>query len=301
VEQTTKGLRRLEKLQRAGKLPFSVVSMADCWAKSKYGSPMFGYAVARETIRLLDDLHRIGGRLESDHRLQTGGVPKPRRAVLFGYGHITAQVARYLRKAGYTDISVYDRRATKRDEARAAGFRVEEIKERALKRADLLVSCTGETTVREGDLRYLPDGAILVNGGSPGEFDVRTKPGVAYQDPVHFEGNNGYVRFHGRMIPTDGADRHQVFRTSNFKEILVARAGSVVNFPLHIGHPRSGRLIPARYVQLEIGLLYLGMLQAARGGTPGVHRLEDSGQQRLVSSVQRQLARTGETLLDPRW
>lgn len=301
VEQTTKGLRRLEKLQRAGKLPFSVVSMADCWGKSKYGSPMFGYAVAKETIRLLDDLHRPGGRLETDHRLQIGGVPKPRRAVLFGFGHITAQVARYLRKAGYTDISVYDRREGKRDEARAAKFKVIDSKEKALGQADLLVSCTGETTVREGDLKHLPDGAILVNGGSPGEFKLKSKPGVAFQNPVHFEGGSGFVGFHGRMIPTDGADRHQVFRTSNFKEVLVARAGSVVNFPLQMGNRRSGRLIPARYVQLEIGLLYLGMLQAAKGDTPGIHRLEMPGQRRLVSKVQRQLARTGETLLDPRW
>jgi hypothetical protein len=96
-------------------------------------------------------------------------------------------------------------------------------------------------------------------------------------------------------------DPHLVWLTAKGKEILVARSGGVINFPLEMADRRAGRLIPGRFIQLEIGLLYLGMLQAARGGSAGIHALELSGQKRLVDLIEKQLKRSQEALLSPRW
>lgn len=60
-------------------------------------------------------------------------------------------------------------------------------------------------------------------------------------------------------------------------------------------------MIPERFVQLDLGILYLGMLQAAEGGPARVVELRAAPQQEVASFVDNQLAARGESYREPNW
>jgi S-adenosylhomocysteine hydrolase len=297
IEQTNRGLWRLQRQ----KLPFAVFNMAGSWAKRKYGSPMFGHAVSRETMRLL-------------YRLQRQGLEVPKQATVMGAGNIGFNAALTLRRAGY-DVLVYDKDPKKRKLARRSGFTVVADKRRALAHGHVLVSCAGGVTLTSRTLRYLPDGAVVINGASAGEFRLRDDRHVKQLVPQRRSRlSRDVVRIlsDGRALGRIGGGRvllnelpelpHQIWRTDEGKRILVARSGGVINFPLGLTDRNSGNAIPARYIQLEIGLLYLGMVQAARGGaSPGINEYALQPQRYLVNTIQDQLKARSENLLWPKW
>ncbi len=59
--------------------------------------------------------------------------------------------------------------------------------------------------------------------------------------------------------------------------------------------------VPARYIQLTRGLLYLAAKQAIGLTTPGLHVLDEAPQRKLVTAYVDDLAKSGESPLDPRF
>ena len=337
VEQTTKGLNRLRALP--GGVPFHIVSVADAWSKDVYGSPMLGYAVARQTADELRALTRSReifipsdssfavspGHWMSDENghllyeevpdakvirrgwslkgrtIRVGGVVLPKQVVVLGGGgKIGGAVLRGWKAAGF-EVATFDPKGVPTP---PPGVHVYRSEEEALRHAHLLISATGETTIDDWKMELLPDGAIIANGGSAGEFKL-PKQSMSVPNPLRkvdrFIDKMGFVRFKGRMVPTGGAEPHVVWRTNGDKEILVVKGGGVVNFPNAIEHPRAGTLIPGRYIQLAIGNFYLGMKQAAEGGPAGIHTLSRKPQEAFVAEIEAELKARGESLLDPSW
>ncbi|MBW2733632.1 MAG: hypothetical protein JRH20_14685 [Deltaproteobacteria bacterium] len=347
VEQTSKGHHKMVAI----KPPFPVVSVAKCWAKTTYGNPMFGHAIAREARALLAELakeRRIfipsdsrtmvepqGSMMDGDgaplepppgsagdtkviklgtattgRSQKVGGLKLGKKAVVIGAnGSIGRGVIRSLMAAGY-EVGGYDLAGV---DAPPSGMKVYGSFDSALKAGDVIFSCTGKQTIGPPELEKMRHGAVVVNGGSAGEFHLpRILSGYTVA-PLGAEqegklrvadriiGHERFVRFKDSLVPVRGVDPHEVWVTKGGKEILIARGGGVINFPLDVGHPRAGKLIPGRYIQLEIGLLHLAMLQAQGETKPGVRELKRAPQEVLVKEVQAELSQRGESLLAPSW
>lgn len=367
VEQTSKGHRRMQRVEP----PFHVVSMAKSWAKNIYGNPMFGHAISKQARGLLaelaversifvpEDSRTIDlpqgvmhdgadaplerhpgsagnakaiqlGRSKQGRAIRVAGLKLPKKAVVLGAnGKIGKAVIRSLLAAGY-QVGGYDKAGIV---DAPAGMKTYTSREAALAAGHVLISATGEQTIGPAELEKLPDGAVVINGGSAGEFFLPRDPArrsILYTEDAASPfarlpkaerarlhravdlGRGGhlrvfdleingeqFVRFKGTHLSRSGVDPHEVWVTKGGKEILVARGGGVINFPLDVSDARAGKLIPGRYIQLEIGLLHLAMLQAQKGGEPGLHALQRPPQESLVKEVQADLAPRRESLLAP--
>jgi S-adenosylhomocysteine hydrolase len=271
VEQTRKGSRRLQKLT----LRFPVIDVAQATAKLEYESPIIGHSIGLAVDEELD-------------LLREGGHDPGTRILILGYGKVGRATATYFRARGY-EVEAYDRDGASARVARRAardGVRLHATLEEALARGQIVISATGETPIEEHNVHLLPDGAVLFNAASPGELAPALRDLDARSPDTPF----GAGAFDFGL--TDAlTHRDRVLATANGHVLLVAD-GEVVNFQA----PK-----PARYIQLTTGLLYLGAIQAARTHTPGLHALADRPQRRLVRAIERQLARTGESLLRPRF
>jgi S-adenosylhomocysteine hydrolase len=300
VEQTRKGIRLLEGLN----LRFPVINVAECWAKLTYEAPMIGRAIGKA----------VSGKLD---KLRQAGINPGRRATLVGYGVVGQALARDLMRRGF-QVDMFDaetnprRRAKLRAQARAAGVGILNSLDEAVAQGNILISATGSTTLRAEHIERLPNGAVLFNAAS-GNTEILPAPGMYHdpnlraeaaprprkRDPGPFLPRNVELatRFRGcRLVignSSDGAHQDTILHTSNGKEILLANDGTVINFS---GDTYS---VPPRYIQLTRGLLYLGLLQAARARAPGVRRLARQPQRDLVAAVMADLGSRGETLEDP--
>jgi S-adenosylhomocysteine hydrolase len=280
VEQTRRGARVLQKMD----LKVPVVDVAQSEAKLTHEAPMIGRSIARTAQRKLDEL-------------AAQGVRSGKRLLLVGYGVVGGAAARAFREAGY-EVSTWDESPAARDAARKDGMRPHATKEEALGAADIVVSATGTTALGPADLERIKDGAILMNAAS-GSHEIH--PGEAHRDDPHFIADTRgdvYSRFRGEQIRLGHASHpsrmHIVLRTAAGRELLLLNDGYVINFD-NQEHPT-----PARYIQLTMGLLYKGALQAVkhRGG-PGLHPLAAKGQRAWVDEVKRDLAERGESLEHP--
>jgi S-adenosylhomocysteine hydrolase len=295
AENTTRGITRLSRV----KLPFVVVDIARSWAKTRFGSPMLGYSVYRQGQKLLEKLAR------------DGFSPPRRRVVLIGYGRMGRAIAGAYLEGGW-DVVVHDRsravlRAAAAEHAGDPRFRTVSRKAVALEQANVLVSCAGATTLTNRWLRHLPDGAIVINAGSRDELRLRRTRGT---HPVH-HGHWTRSQILGKTVHLGGdghtGQRHAVWQSAAGTRVFVAKNGGVINFPGGFD-PDRGAPIPGRYIQLPIGLMYLGLKQAAAGGRPGIAALEIDGQVSLARRVHHELLRRPhapgqrpESLLHPRW
>jgi S-adenosylhomocysteine hydrolase len=266
VEQTRRGIEKLAGV----KLLFPVIDVARAWAKTTYEAPLIGRSVANAVEERLAGLER-------------GRVPFGKKVLVIGYGTVGRAVARELARRGYTVVA-YDRRASARADAEADGIPLFTSKAAAFPHGELVISATGEVVVTQSNLRLLPDGAVLFNAGSYlTEFD----PAMRRPGPSTFRGKSMNA-FEDAARPWNG---YAILRAGR-KEYLLSSWGGVVNFgPVDP--------IPARYIQLTRGLLYLGALQAARTTTPGIQALDAQPQRDLVARIQAELRRRGESLETP--
>jgi S-adenosylhomocysteine hydrolase len=220
--------------------------------------------------------------------LRRRGIEPGARVVILGYGVVGRATAGALRRLGYR-VEAWDKawadEPAGRLDALADGVFPHRSRELALRRASILVSATGERGVGSGDFARLPHGAVIFNGASPGEID-----------PAPLIHGATTTSFLGRPLrhlqPDARSARGFSVALSAGREILVAARGDVINFG-------GVDPIPARYIQLTRGLLYLGALQAAGTREAGLHALAKPPQRRLVRAIRRELARGGESLSDP--
>jgi S-adenosylhomocysteine hydrolase len=297
VEQTTRGIRELEK--RALRLP--VISVGGARAKTRYESPMIGRSVGQAIERKLMSL-------------RTQGVHVRREIVLSGYGNVGRATARFLQGLGHRVVA-YDR-AVEADPTSARAVEIARNARRdgvrlmsradALARAHVLVEGSGDPDLTDADLDEVPDGAVLVNAGSGIVRFGATRRMLS--DPARRAWRGAvWSRFRGRTIELgkSWSDRQDaVVRTRSGKQLLLADGGMVINFAPRWGSPTPHAAagidpIPPRYIQLTRGLLYLAALQAVETTDPGLHDLDVSVQKTWVEAVQGELAGSGESLLHP--
>jgi S-adenosylhomocysteine hydrolase len=298
VEQTMRGRRELAKL--ALRLP--VIDVGGAYSKGIYESPMIGRSIGQAVQRKLA-------------KVRLHGIPLPREAVLLGYGNVGRAAARYLSAQGFR-VATYDRvldedpdspRAQEiRAQARRDGVRLLSRRE-ALARAHILIEASGEPDLTSTDLEQLPDGAMLINAAS----GIATFGATAdmRRDPDRWRRADlaEMTLFRGRPLTMrrfQGQRRDVVLRTRSGKQLLLADDGFVINFAPRLLSPTPRAAagldpIPPRYIQFTRGLLYLAALQAVRTTESGLHPLARRAQADWAAEVERELARSGESLLDP--
>jgi len=276
VEQTTHGITRLRKIR----LPFVVVGSAKSWGKRTYAAPMHGYAIVKYS---LPRARRLARSFPSEYASL---------ATVMGYGAIGKEVARQLRRAGY-DVQVCDVDAAKIHHALAdterglPRYRVTQSRARALARTGVVFSCVGKPVHCAQRLVHEVSGNTqIVNGAS-------------WDEIMDESGKPLFVAARGRYPSPELNDLQFVH---NGNTAIFHRSGGVTNFPrARFGKSNADMPIPGRYIQLDLGLLYLAMLQACHGGPKRITDLSLEPQKRLVGVIERQLGRRGESLLDPRW
>jgi hypothetical protein len=217
-------------------------------------------------------------------------------------------------------VRIFDKRD---DEARRVaqeeGLTYEPSLDAALRTAHVVLSATGTETIGAREQELLPHGAILMNGASsateitPDHIPERMS-GIEIVGPQSSKlaqlrmkntMDEAYDRQHreflGRSFDIGGTrpmigKRHghdQIIRLASGKELLLVNEGQVINFDGSVDP------IPPRYIQLTRGLLYMAALQAAKTTTPGRQRLDPAAARAYREAVERDLARTGESLTAP--
>jgi len=92
-----------------------------------------------------------------------------------------------------------------------------------------------------------------------------------------------------------------VLRESGYehrKRAVLLKGGKVINFSLDLGDDHAGSAIPGRYIQYDLGQMHLATEQALKGGPS---KLDIQAQKEWVRAVNRDLARTGESLDHMAW
>ena len=306
VEQTTRGIRKLEKMN----LKFPVVTVGDAVEKTEHESPMIGRSLALIGDKRLDRIRKQGYDLGREI-LIVGAAGSVGRAAVKAY-----------KQLGY-HVRIYDTRTAEAATlAKAEGVELEPTFDGALSRAKVLLSLTGTQTIGDRELELLPHGAILMNGASSAteikEQELPAGPQIEFVGPASSkiaqlrmantldEAYDRQVRvFAGRNLDIGGQrplsgfgvrSQHDVImRLASGKEVLLVNQGQVINFEANA----SVDPIPPRYIQLTRGLLYMAAIQAAKTSTPGMHKLDPAAARTYRETVDRDLARTHESLTTP--
>ena len=274
VEQTRKGIIELEGV----KLEIPVINVAESWAKLRYESPTIGRMVVKSTLEKLSQLKR-------------SGHDPGKHVVLFGYGAVQKAVAKVLRKAGYS-VGVYDPKLSASRAASTQGLTIYHERAEALAAGKVVIAATGEQALSEQDLEHLPHGAVLFSAGSADtEITPLAKRLAGYRgagETTRIVNGRISQRFCGATITigeTNSPQHQDLVLGVKGKELLLANSGFPVNFHggAHSAHPA--------YIQLTLGLLHLGALQATTTMEPGLQALKLAPQRHWVTAVNRQLRR----------
>lgn len=181
VEQTERGLRNDELL---GELRFPVLDVARCDVKDRHESPHVGRAIVRNIQNLLPDRALAG-----------------MRSLVIGYGSIGERVAEALRSES-ARVAVYDIRAERLLSALRSGIETDEHLPNLLHKAQLVVGCTGETSLKEEHLSCLQGDGVLVSGSS-GRLEIGVPALDAYakaKAPVPGAGTEYELEPDGRRV-----------------------------------------------------------------------------------------------------
>jgi adenosylhomocysteinase len=203
TEETTTGVTRLRALQNKGLLLFPVIAVNDSQTKHLFDNR---YGTGQSTI---------DGILRATNKLLAGS-----EFVVCGYGWCGRGVALRARGAG-ANVIVTEVDPLMALEAVMDGYRVMPLKQ-AAKKADVLVTLTGDTTViGKEHFMLMKDGAIVANSG---HFNVEIDiPALK------------------RLSKKIRHIRHSVeeFTLKNNKKIYLLGQGRLINLASAEGHPAS--------------------------------------------------------------
>ena len=139
IEQTTSGYEKIKSTP----LQFPVINVARSQAKLIYESPMIAEVVVKKALRRMEMLRRNPGQI-----------------LIIGNGVIGSAI--YAALHTNYEVQVYDKNMN-------SNLNFEDH----LRSADLIIGCTGETSLPYGMFKYLKKGCILFSASSPDrEFDA---------------------------------------------------------------------------------------------------------------------------------
>jgi len=139
IEQTTSGYEKI----KSSVLPFPVINVARSQAKLIYESPMIAEAVVKKAIKRMGALKHI-----------------PKQILIIGNGAIGSSI--YLALKNDYEVQIYDKNINN-------NFNFEE----QLRTVDLIIGCTGETSLPFSKHKYLKKGCVLFSASSSDrEFDA---------------------------------------------------------------------------------------------------------------------------------
>jgi len=200
-EETTTGVHRLYDRMKAGTLPVPAINVNDSVTKSKFDNKYGCKESLVDAIRRATDIMMAG-----------------KVAVVAGYGDVGKGSAQSLRGAGARVI------VTEIDpicalQAAMDGFEVKKMDD-AVKRADIIVTATGNTSIiKDRHFKSMKDKAIVCNIG-------------------HFDNEIDMAWLNGNYGNTKDVIKPQVDKyTIDGKEILVLAEGRLVNLGCATGHP----------------------------------------------------------------
>jgi S-adenosylhomocysteine hydrolase len=154
VEQTTKGLRKDEDVEKAYKernetLYFPVMNVAKSNFKDEYEAPLVGRAVISSIQRLLNDESFFG-----------------EKALVIGFGAVGREVANALKEALGMIVRVSDSKRECVAAARVRGFEAAVSPVELVRDAKLIIGTTGRQSIGHDILEKLENGTILVSSSS---------------------------------------------------------------------------------------------------------------------------------------
>jgi adenosylhomocysteinase len=159
TEETTSGVKRLNALERAGRLLYPVVAVNN--ARTKY---------------LFDNRHGTGQSTLDGILRATDILLAGKNIVVCGYGWVGKGVA-FRAKGMGAIVTVTEVDPVRAIEAKMDGFIVSKLSDAAWS-GDIFVTCTGQTgVIRKEHFIKMKDGAILANAG---HFDVEIDVDALY-------------------------------------------------------------------------------------------------------------------------
>jgi len=245
VEQTTRGITVADGIE----LKSSVISVAESWGKFVEG-PMIG--------------DKLGVKLEA--RLRGIGVQdlKGKHVGLTGYGTIGEPLARELQARGAI-VTILDTDDNALLAAAKAGFKTARAapgKERQgfFEHNDIIIGASGKRSIFKDDLAHLKKGAILGSASSKlVEIEVEAL-------------GSGAKKGGKRVVDSTTFPPTVRYSLKDGREVTLLASGYPLNFD---GDVIS---IEPEKIQLTMGLLLIGALQAIRTKAAGVHRLDPEKQ-----------------------
>jgi adenosylhomocysteinase len=236
VEDTTFGHNRYAKL--VSEIPVPVVSVARSVLKE-----IEARFVGRDVVFAMDRILRSQG-------ITLAG----RRALVIGYGMIGSNIAYALRRQDIV-VDVFDVLSYRMLQAYTDGYHIQTLR-KLLESADIIYSATASQALRLEDIEECKSDVILVSAGSKDtEFDVA---GLREQA----------VR---REAIGDHLER---FSLSNNKRIVVATAGTAVNFALP---SLPEEILDLVFAEILVATLQLLKQEEGESYPPGyLHESDDS-------------------------
>ncbi len=219
TEETTSGVKRLQSMQRHGKLAYPVIAVNNAHTKHLFDNR---YGTGQSTI---DGIQRSAGVLFAGKHM-----------VVSGYGWVGKGVAARAKGMG-ANVTITEVDPVKALEARMDGFDVMKLSEVA-PYGDIFVTCTGQTSIiRKEHFVKMKNGAILANAG---HFDVEiniqdlhsvadAQPQTVRQDVEEFlvRGRKIYLLAKGRVV-------NLVAASGNPSEIMALSFANQLLSILHI-------------------------------------------------------------------
>lgn len=245
VEQTTRGITVADGIE----LRSSVISVAESWGKFVEG-PMIG--------------DKVSAKLEA--RLSGVGVQdlKGKHVGLTGYGTIGEPLARELQARGAI-VTILDTSEDALLAAAKAGFKTARAapgpeRQAFFEKNDIIIGASGKRSIFKEDLAHLKKGAILGSASSKlVEIEVEALGSAAKKGGK-------------RVVDSTTFPPTLRYSLKDGREITLLASGYPLNFD---GDVIS---IEPEKIQLTMGLLLIGALQATRTKAAGVHRLDPEKQ-----------------------
>ncbi|WP_437726104.1 hypothetical protein [Sorangium sp. So ce861] len=251
VEHTSRGIFELEHTP----LRMPVVNVARSWTKMNVESTYIGESVDAHLARRI------------------GHIDPRATALVVGYGAVGKAVAACLRRRGL-EVLVHD------PAVQGGG---DEPYERLLARADIVLGCSGRTTVDEAHWPHLKSGAMLVSCSSLdlefAAWKIRAQPSpaelVVVRDEQGLEvGSLGGQRF---FLGDREDPSHYWYCVS-----LAGRVVHLLNGGCPINFTGAGVSLPHAKSDLTVSLLLSGIAQASGERRIGLVPLGGDAQEKLM-------------------